>query len=606
MNRKEVSSSLPSTVERLLTVPPPPPPTAEILLENIDELKSVVDEQDEKIMELQDKNEELSNKLNLLKDQVNNLKHTSNQNEDTHGKEDYVFYSRQNGGAIQQENEEDTELGIALPNSTRQENNSPYTYYRKPGSRVYTSSAARLMFAFLFLGCMVLEQKLKMDYPDEPDRLNLLAIVSYATYSFLVVSFATLFRNIYEKEDCIYLCGWLVNMASALSFFQSMYIFSEYNNDDNDKDWEINASTGRSFILLGCGHVIELVYLLYTTNLQYKSYIVSLVLVIAGSFTGRFSDYHMIAPCCFILHSIVNYIALYYDKPSRQRTDQESRNEEGGKDPKPNPLADHMMDCYVFMMISSDIGAWHLGFVVFIVQSLMMALCLSQIVFFDNSSGLLLGATLNASAARYVAQFCALVLSICWQRDMQASIEMLSMFWYDGNGTWPYDKLGLKDGRFRIWFDKVFFPNVLRFIQGLTELFTSFVIIVQSTSTFDLFKDFTALLLISDIDNVVFSLACEGYFGDHIRDESEKVININVVDKKRKFCGVPVRFFVLFVIFILMFLGWVYFVYHQASKSFFLQLYPDCNITNLEHAANFVCDSEYNTAECGYDGGDCI
>ena len=35
--------------------------------------------------------------------------------------------------------------------------------------------------------------------------------------------------------------------------------------------------------------------------------------------------------------------------------------------------------------------------------------------------------------------------------------------------------------------------------------------------------------------------------------------------------------------------------------------YPGCNVNNPMFIGNEVCDSEeYNTTECGYDGGDCL
>ena len=49
---------------------------------------------------------------------------------------------------------------------------------------------------------------------------------------------------------------------------------------------------------------------------------------------------------------------------------------------------------------------------------------------------------------------------------------------------------------------RVLFPNVLRLIGGPLVLVISFAIIVQSDSIIDLLKDFTALILISEIDNI--------------------------------------------------------------------------------------------------------
>ncbi len=106
------------------------------------------------------------------------------------------------------------------------------------------------------------------------------------------------------------------------------------------------------------------------------------------------------------------------------------------------------------------------------------------------------------------SQFWALLLAMFWQTDILTSIRMLEMLWYGKNGNWPYEKIHAKNGKFLTWLDKVLLPNMLRFIEGVLVLLTSFVIIVKSDDVIDLFKDFTGRKLRWNASNVLKSLQC--------------------------------------------------------------------------------------------------
>ena len=189
---------------------------------------------------------------------------------------------------------------------------------------------------------------------------------------------------------------------------------------------------------------------------------------------------------------------------------------------------------YAFMIISNDPIAWNFGFIVFLLQTGLAILTLADqfqtkpktddAIFIEPFHG--------APFVSYevsFSQFFGILLSIVWQTDIRASIEMFGMLRYsDGNERiWPYEKIYAKNGTFLTWFDKVFFPNMLRFMAGLLVLLTSFEIILQSENVIELFKDFTALILISEIDNLAFSLANKNYFGCKLKDETEKISNVH-------------------------------------------------------------------------------
>ena len=137
--------------------------------------------------------------------------------------------------------------------------------------------------------------------------------------------------------------------------------------------------------------------------------------------------------------------------------------------------------------------------------------------------------------------------------------------WYRGNQEWPHQEIDAKDGTYCTWLSKVFFSNILHFIAGLLSLTNSFVIILQSGNVIDLFKDFTALILISEIDNLVFSLASKSYFGEKLKDETEKINKIQLVDdrNKQKIRSISVCLIMFFTIFTGMVDGWSYFLHAQ-------------------------------------------
>ncbi len=130
-----------------------------------------------------------------------------------------------------------------------------------------------------------------------------------------------------------------------------------------------------------------------------------------------------------------------------------------------------------------------------------------------------------------------------------------------------------------------------------------------------------ALILISDIDNIVYQLSSQGYFGRSLKKETEKIKEIRLVDDSNfivPFVGIPVRLFVLLSIFAGMIAGWSFFIEGQSSRRFFIKEHPQCNVDEVDDYYDYYyhygphyikdgrCHSMYNTSECGYDGGDCI
>jgi len=77
------------------------------------------------------------------------------------------------------------------------------------------------------------------------------------------------------------------------------------------------------------------------------------------------------------------------------------------------------------------------------------------------------------------------------------------------------------------WIIRIGAPNLMKLSQGLLVVFVSFVIIVQSDNIIDLLKDFTALMVLSETDNITFNLAVYEYLGEGLKQQTLKADEAN-------------------------------------------------------------------------------
>jgi len=411
---------------------------------------------------------------------------------------------------------------------------------------------------------------------------------------------------------------WLLNLAGATSLLIALFEIQRTSSKEDIKGHvhdDAQEAYGHfihlvkessfirgprlSFALLAVGHLVELLHLFCTSRFRYKRYILSLLCITSGFAILLLLDhylYMMLVCFLFVAHSLFQYMALfYYKRPLEEEEECEAEE------------LDDMLDTYAFLLTSDDVKTWHFGFFVFFMQAGLAVMILIDQVFLGETN-VPLDAPTERNQFVTFAQFYGLILVLFWQSDIHASVRMLGMLWYNG-GNWPYEKIMAKDGSFGTWLKRVLFPNILRLIGGILVLTTSFVIIVQSDGVIDLFKDFTALILISEIDNIAFSLASQHYFGRKMKEEADKIKEIKLVDNSNiRIFKIPVRLFVCLLIFLSMLVGWSYFVYGQYSNRFFvLKEYPNCSVEYPFLIRDGICNNfePYFTEDCGYDGGDC-
>jgi len=173
--------------------------------------------------------------------------------------------------------------------------------------------------------------------------------------------------------------------------------------------------------------------------------------------------------------------------------------------------------------------------------------------------------------------------------------------------------LALKRALRRTFLLNVLLPNVFSLTQSLLVLLVSFVIIVQSDNIIDLLKDFTSLMFISEINDIVFYVASIGYLGRELKRDTKRSQSFEITDSLQvmTLCSrlIPARVIFLAFLAIALLCGWLLIVAGQVSGTYFKYKFEDCNIpTNMvANLGNDECDGGVlNSIECGFDGGDCV
>lgn len=161
-----------------------------------------------------------------------------------------------------------------------------------------------------------------------------------------------------------------------------------------------------------------------------------------------------------------------------------------------------------------------------------------------------------------------------------------------------------------MWFMHVFIPNFLQFIVLLFILFASCVIIVQSDNIMDLLKEFSAVLVVSSFDDLLFFMAKTGYLQkDLFKNAKEiKVVKLDSWATK-KGSGRITSKHILFLILGLLYSVWGVLVNRQYKGIYFKSEFPECgegtsegwwtDIYQNHHLYNdSICKGFLNKAKC--------
>eukprot|EP00984_Skeletonema_dohrnii_P022937 scaffold12054_cov112-Skeletonema_dohrnii-CCMP3373.AAC.4 len=166
------------------------------------------------------------------------------------------------------------------------------------------------------------------------------------------------------------------------------------------------------------------------------------------------------------------------------------------------------------------------------------------------------GFPINVSIPVRISEVLAILISIIAQEDVRKAICL----YRDG-----FDKGGLSSVFKGATLWKWTLSIVLRASEGLLGLVITFLLIMRSSSVLDLLLNFSAIEFVTNLDNVVFELAKEGFLGHTLKKEAKKLcrksyyVNIEYANSYNAMVVSLGYFIVLFASF---FGGWLY-IYKQ-------------------------------------------
>lgn len=161
----------------------------------------------------------------------------------------------------------------------------------------------------------------------------------------------------------------------------------------------------------------------------------------------------------------------------------------------------------------------------------------------------------------------------------------------------------------------VYFPNIIRFFQSIVVILMLMILIIQNNDFIELLMNFTALFIISQIDDIVFQLVKRGYFfGFQMSEIASKIEKMQIIEEKKRgrqyfFSPVFVGSIILGSISLCM-IVFVAIVARLQTDGYFLKLkYPLCDVSKENYAliGDGKCDGgDLNSLICNWEGGDCI
>jgi len=262
---------------------------------------------------------------------------------------------------------------------------------------------------------------------------------------------------------------------------------------------------------------------------------------------------------------------------------------------------------------------WIIGLSVFLIQaSLGSLIILDQLnTSFDTDMSI----PIRISTVVQVGQFMTLILALFTQTDILIPFRTILLLWYREGNKWNNIIGEEDDSSFLLWFGRVLIPNVLKIIQGTLILITTFIIIVQSDHIVGLLKDFTALFVISSVDDLFFIMADYGYLGDTLSKRADDAKSVEIIEN-----DTHIKLYLQIAMTAMiggMLGGWAYVRVGQTNGRYIRNEFPRCPVNHfiLNHRGaeqrplryfigDQICDFGVgvgsNIEECGWEGGDCI
>ena len=106
------------------------------------------------------------------------------------------------------------------------------------------------------------------------------------------------------------------------------------------------------------------------------------------------------------------------------------------------------------------------------------------------------------------------------------------------------------------------------------------------------YQDFTALSMISYVDNLFFKLCQDGIFGFEFVQKTEEVEMVKLKRRKLKKGQVPLQTYIFGFLVLAVYTCWGIIAYKQDSGDFFRTVYPNCELKDYSYLS--VGDGECN------------
>jgi len=272
-------------------------------------------------------------------------------------------------------------------------------------------------------------------------------------------------------------------------------------------------------------------------------------------------------------------------------------------------------DCYVLMMFSPIFSvSWLLGFLTFAIQVTLGILIIDDQINSDFF-GTTLSLPIKGNGTMRLAQFLTILLAIASQTDVLNGFRTLFLLRYDKE-QWPKVLKKENDPSLSVWLKHVFFPNILKIVEGIIVLLATFLVILQSRRVVNLLKDYTSLFVISAVDDLVFELAGIGYFGSKLRKKTDELKEVKIGENNNKF---SIYNYLLLAFTAFCMLGsWIVVINAQNRGTYVEQMYPLCPVNNTlingkpylsiigDGQCQFRKGAGTNILNCGWDGSDCL
>uniref|UniRef100_A0A7S2N5M8 Uncharacterized protein n=1 Tax=Helicotheca tamesis TaxID=374047 RepID=A0A7S2N5M8_9STRA len=162
------------------------------------------------------------------------------------------------------------------------------------------------------------------------------------------------------------------------------------------------------------------------------------------------------------------------------------------------------------------------------------------------------------------AQFFMLPVAVAIQEDLVASIGLFNVKF-----RMSADMMELPGATFSKWI----FGSICRFLDGLYALVVNFLLLETADSVLGLMLNFAALGFLTEMDNVAFHLALEGYLSDGIQDIAKAATTLTLPKKtfsKSKAKSYLDSFFFV-IVYLAILAGWIAVTLQQINGEYLCQ-----------------------------------